>query len=180
MTANIHEPNSPRNGRVDDSKRDAEYVRDRFVWLDQVAADPTLPASAFKVAYVIATSLWRTKGTVTLVTPEISATDQIREAWVGTRDIADKIGMSRFTVMANVNLLEAKGHLEIDRGTQGRGHSNHYRLVRKGVHASLLDGAPAKRKTKTKGAPANLLDGEKVSHRTSRGAPTHPKSLCTL
>jgi biotin operon repressor len=69
-----------------------------------------------------------------------------REAWIGTREIADKIGMSRFTVMKMVSRLEGHGHLEVDPG-KGRGHSNHYRLVRKG-------------------APANLLDGEKVSPRT--------------
>jgi biotin operon repressor len=186
MHANIHESDSPRNGRVV-SKRD-EYIKDRFAWIDQVIADPYLPASASKVAYVIATSLWRSKGTVTLVTPEITASDHVREAWIGTREIADRIGMSRFTVMKEVRRLEQHGHLEIDPGKQGRGHSNHYRLVRKGApanllkgkqtkskgaHSSLLDGAPAKQKTKTKGAPANLLDGEKVSPRTSRGAPTH-------
>jgi DNA-binding MarR family transcriptional regulator len=167
----------------DQSKRD-QYTKDRLDWIDQVMADRDLPASASKVGYVIATSLWRTKGTVTLVTPEITASDQVREAWIGTRDIADKIGMSRFTVMKMVDRLEAQGHLEVDRGTQGRGHSNHYRLVRKGAqanllerkqtklkgaHASLLDGAQAK----PKGARANLSDREKVSPHTSRGAPTH-------
>jgi hypothetical protein len=50
----------------DQRKRD-EYTKDRFDWLDQVAADSDLPASAFKVAYAIATSLWRQKGTVTLM-----------------------------------------------------------------------------------------------------------------
>jgi biotin operon repressor len=122
------------------------------------------------------------------VTPEITASDHVREAWIGTREIADKIGMSRFTVMKMVCRLKERGHLEVDLGTPGRGHSNHYRLVgkgapanplerkntkSKGAHSILLDGAPAEQKTKTKGAPANLLDGEKVSPRTSRGAPTH-------
>jgi hypothetical protein len=150
-----------------------EYTKDRFDWIDQVIADPELPASASKVAYAIATSLWRNKGTVTLVTPEITASDNVREAWIGTRHIADKIAMSRFTVMKMVDRLEERGHLEVDRGKRGRGHANHYRLVRKGAHGSLLEGAKAKPRAKSKGAPANLSDGEKVSPHTSRGASTH-------
>jgi hypothetical protein len=186
MHENVHESDSQRNVRVD-SKRD-EYTKDRFAWFDQVAADAGLPASAFKVAYAIATGLWRSKGTVTLVSPQAGATDKVREAWIGTRDIADKIAMSRFTVMDMVDRLEARGHLQVTRGHRGRGHSNHYRLVGKGApanlskhkqtklkgaHSSLLGGAEAKPKAKPRGAPANLLDGEKVSPRTSRGAPTH-------
>jgi hypothetical protein len=173
--------------RADSTKRD-DYTRDRFRWLDQVAADRDLPASAFKVAYAIATSLWRGKGTVTLVSDSTNPTDDVREAWIGTREIADKIAMSRFTVMTMVDRLEDNGHLEVDPGKQGRGHANHYRLVRKGApanlldgaqaklkgaHTSLLEGAQAKHSRKPKGASANLLDGEKVSPRTSRGAPTH-------
>jgi hypothetical protein len=100
----------------DQRKRD-EYTKDRFDWLDQVAVDSELPASAFKVAYTIATSLWRQKGTVTLMTPETTATDQVREAWIGTREIADKIAMSRFTVMKMVDRLQERGHLEFDPGS---------------------------------------------------------------
>jgi hypothetical protein len=161
---------------ADQRKRD-EYTKDRFEWIDQVMADPELPASASKVAYVIAISLWRNKGTVTLVTPEIKASDNVREAWIGTRNIAVKIAMSRFTVMDMVDRLEQRGHLEVTRGQRGRGHSNHYRLVRKGARTSLLEGAKAepraKSRAKSRGAPANLSDGEKVSPHTSRGAPTH-------
>jgi biotin operon repressor len=157
---------------ADQRKRD-DYTKDRFDWLDQVAADRDLAASAFKVAYVIATSLWRNKGTVTLVSVSTGPTDDVREAWIGTREIADKIAMSRFTVMTQVRRLEELGHLEVDPGKQGRGHANHYRLVRKGAHTSLLEGAKAKRSRKPKGAPANLLDAEKVRQQTPRGAPAH-------
>lgn len=153
---------------ADQHKRD-EYTKDRFDWLDQVVADPNLPASASKVAYAIATNLWRRKGTKTLVTPETTASDRVREAWIGTRDIADKIAMSRFTVMTMVRRLKDCGHLEVDPGKQGRGHANHYRLVRKGAHTSLLEGAEAK----PKGARVNLFDAEQVSRQTSRGAPAH-------
>src|SRR4029077_7610099 len=128
MNTKIHESATPR-------KHD-EYTKDRFDWFDQVAADPELPASAFKVAYAIGTSLWRNKGTVTLVTPQASAADDVREAWIGTREIADKIAMSRFTVMVMVDRLEERGHLEVTRGKRGRGRSNHYRLVRKGAPAN--------------------------------------------
>jgi hypothetical protein len=139
---------------VADQRKSDEYAKDRFEWIDQVMADPKLPASASKVAYVIATNLWRNKGTVTLVTPEITASDKVREAWIGTRDIADKIAMSRFTVMDMVDRLEERGHLEVKRGRRGRGHANHYRLVRKGAHTSLLDGAQAKPKANGREAAA--------------------------
>jgi hypothetical protein len=165
-----------QRNKLHPDKRD-DYTADRFRWNDQVVADRELPPSAFKVAYVIATSLWRNKGTVTLVTPETTASDQIREAWIGTREIADKIGMSRFTVMTMVRRLVEQGHLEVDPGRRGRGHSNHYRLVKKGVHTSLLRDAKAKSKAKSKGTPANPSGGEKVSARTSRGAPTHQNPL---
>jgi hypothetical protein len=155
---------------ADQRKRD-DYTKDRLDWLDQVAADPELPASAFKVAFAIATSLWRNKGTVTLVSESTGPTDDVREAWIGTRDIADKIAMSRFTVMTMVGRLEERGHLEVDLGKPGRGHANHNRLVRKGAHTSLLEDVQEKRSQKPKGAPANLLDGEKVRQQTPRGAP---------
>jgi hypothetical protein len=169
----------------DQRKRD-DYTKDRFDWLDQVAADPELPASAFKVAFAIATSLWRQKGTVTLMTSETRGSDQVREAWIGSRELADKIAMSRFTVMNMVTRLQERGHLDVTPGTRGRGHSNHYRLVKKGApanllktvkgaHSSLLDGAQADRKSKPKGAPANLLEGEKVRPRT--WIPLYPLNL---
>jgi hypothetical protein len=167
------------------SRKSDDYTKDRFDWLDQVAADPKLPASAFKVSYAIATSLWRNKGTVTLVTPDTKESDNVREAWIGTRDLADMISMSRFTVMNMVDRLKERGHLEFDPGKQGRGHANHYRLVRKGepakarktkikgAHSSLLAATKAKTKGEPthllddgKGAPANLLDAVK-------GEPTH-------
>jgi hypothetical protein len=36
-----------------------EFKKQRFRWLDQVIADPKLPASAFKVAYRIGDNLDR-------------------------------------------------------------------------------------------------------------------------
>jgi hypothetical protein len=138
----------------DQRKRD-DYTKDRFDWFDQVVADPKLPASAFKVAYAIATSLWRTKGTVTLVTPELTPADQIREAWIGTRVLADKIAMSRFTVMKMVERLHERGHIEVDYGAPGRGQSNHYRLVKKGAPTHLSE--------TNKGAHSSLLDGEQAA-----------------
>src|SRR5271155_4920646 len=40
-------------------------------------------------------------------------------------------------------------------------------------HTSLLEGAKSEPRAKSRGAPANLSDDEKVSPHTSRGAPTH-------
>ncbi|WP_342711430.1 hypothetical protein AAFG13_06055 [Bradyrhizobium sp. B124] len=148
---------------ADQNKRDL-YTKERFEWIDQVVADPELPASATKVAYVIATSLWRNKGSITLVSPEVTALDNVREAWIGTREIAEKIAMSRFTVMTVVNQLQERGHLEVDRGKQGRGHSNHYRLVRKGAHSSLFDTGKVKLKKSQKVHRPTFLAAKRLVH----------------
>jgi hypothetical protein len=77
--------------------------------------------------------------------------------------------MSRFVVMAQVGCLKERGHLEVDPGQRGRGHANHYRLVRKGAPTHLLDGARAKPKAKRKGAPTHLLAVPKGAHSSLLG-----------
>jgi hypothetical protein len=66
-----------------------EFTRDLFAWLDQVAIDPDLPASAFKVAYVIGEHVNRQSG----------------EAWPSSRTIARACGLSQPTVIELVPKL---------------------------------------------------------------------------
>ena len=92
-----------------------EFTGDIFRWLDQVAFDPDLPPSAFKIAYVIAEHVNRQSG----------------EAWPSSRTIAKACALSQPTVIELVPKLVANGHLALEPGRAGRGHSHRYRLIPK-------------------------------------------------
>jgi hypothetical protein len=136
---------------AENSKRDP-YTSDRFRWLDQVAADPELPASAFKVAYAIATALKRNSGTTTLVS-DTSDNSDIRELWIGCQKPAGKIAMARTSVLE----MERNGHLAVDQGKRGSGHSHHYRLLEKCQPADILKCQPADICEKHKCQPTDIF-----------------------
>ena len=125
---------------MQDHQNGDTFTRDLFAWLDQVIRDPSLPAAAFKVAYAIAQHINRGTG----------------EAWPSTITIAKMIAMSKGSVVAMNRHLEKEGHLQIENGCQGRGHSHRYRLT-------------------IKGRPADQLDGGKVSPLTTKGQPAETK-----
>ena len=104
----MHDLHTPRHAQ-------ASHTRDLFVWLNQIKSDSETPAGAFKVAFEIGQYLNRQSG----------------EAWPSTERIAKGIAMSQATVIAMVRRLEARGHLAIESGSQGRGHSHHYRMILK-------------------------------------------------
>jgi hypothetical protein len=151
------------------AKRD-DYTRDRFSWLDQVAADPDLPASAFKLAYAIATKLKRNSGSKTLVSADTDRSE-VREAWIGCQDLADKIAMSRPTVVEMGRRLERRGHLEIQPGRRGSGHSHHYRLVEKCQCPDILKCQSADICETEKCQPTDISDRENVSRPTYKCQP---------
>jgi hypothetical protein len=88
-----------------------------FTWLNQVEADPDLPASTFKVAYRIGQSF--NKDTLW--------------GFPGLEYIASKTVQRKQTVLEAVKHLVAKGHIEVRKGSPGRGRSNHYRPLLKGT-----------------------------------------------
>jgi hypothetical protein len=106
----------------------AKFTRSVFEWLDQVALDRNLPASAFKVAYAIAQCLNEDSG----------------EAFPGSDTIARRIGMSQATVIAMVRQLKTNGHLGVEPGRPGRGHSNRYRKIVKPQPAEVLEAQSVK------------------------------------
>jgi hypothetical protein len=118
----------------------AQHTRRVFVWLDQVALDKNLPASAFKVAYVIAQHLNEESG----------------EAFPGSDRIASNIAMSQATVIAMVRQLQKNGHLGVDPGCAGRGHSNRYRMIVKPQLAEVLEAPKAEAVKPVKPQPAKL------------------------
>ena len=109
-----------------------------FRWLNQVNADPELPATALKVC--------------------VELTGCFREAkkgmaWPGLQSIADTIGKSKATVLTAIRILKQRGHLKVQYGRPGAGHSNHYWMLEKGQPANL---SARPKKVRKKGQPANL------------------------
>jgi hypothetical protein len=103
--------NNPDDDGAQERALKKKFDREKFEWLENLAADDALPASAFKVAWVISQHFnYRT-----------------RESFPGV----DTIAMSPGTVINMGRRLQARGHLEIEPGRQGRGHSHRYRLPRK-------------------------------------------------
>jgi hypothetical protein len=101
---------------MQDHKKGDEHTRRQFMWLDQVLADQSLPAAAFRVAYVIAKHVNRGTG----------------DAFLGTRRLSEKAGVSRVFAIKAMRLLETTGHLAVENGN-GRGNTNRYQMVEKGA-----------------------------------------------
>jgi hypothetical protein len=110
-----------------------------FRWLDQVNADAELPATALKVCVELAGCFREAKNG--------------GMAWPGLQTIADTIGKSKATVLNAIRMLEQRGHLKVQYGHPGAGHSNHYWMLEKGQPANL---SAQPKKVRKKGQPANL------------------------
>jgi hypothetical protein len=135
--------NTPRTRRAQGHPQSApqvsrtkEFNRRRFIWLDQVMADRELTASVFKVAYNLGQRFNEREGGA---------------AWPSVRTISETVGLSKSVVLDAVRLLQDRGHLEIQAGRQGRGHSNRYMMLLKGRQDDLSDAAAKGRIAKIKG-----------------------------
>jgi len=131
------------------------FTRDLFAWLNQVNGDATLPGSALKVALKISQHINRESG----------------DAWPSTENIGKGIAMSKATVLEMVARLKANGHLAIEPGCQGRGHSNRYRLILKAQPADLLDTGKVQ--------PADLSEHRKGQPTEIKGQPADLKGQPT-
>jgi hypothetical protein len=85
-----------------------------FGWLHQVNADTKLPASAAKVAIRLSPDFNEQRGGM---------------AWSAFKTMADDIGLSERAVIRDIRALEARGHLRVKWGKQGRGHSSQYWML---------------------------------------------------
>jgi hypothetical protein len=156
------------------------FTRDLFAWLHQVNADPDLPAAATKIALAISYHINRGNG----------------EAWPSTITLAERASVNKSTASRMVRLLETSGHLSVENGCQGRGHSHRYRTIIKGAQEQISEeekvrlrngkGAYAQRKgapAQRKGAPTqkNYLNNQLKNYLTepsdSPAAPAEPASL---
>jgi hypothetical protein len=141
---------------MQDHQNGDTFTRDLFAWLHQVNADPGLPAAATKIALAISYHINRGNG----------------EAWPSTITLAERASVNKSTASRMVRLLETSGHLSVENGCQGRGHSHRYRTIIKGAQEQISEeekvrlrngkGAYAQRK----GAPAQR-----------KGAPTQKNYL---
>ena len=100
-----------------------QFTAKIFRWLHQVNIDVELPLSAMKVA-------------VRLSGDFNEAQDGM--AWPSCITIAEAIGLSETAVIRSVRVLEARKHVRINWGKQGRGHSNQYWMIEKGQQADLF------------------------------------------
>jgi len=141
---------------MQDHQNGDTFTRDLFAWLHQVNADPDLSAAATKIALAISYHINRGNG----------------EAWPSTITLAERASVNKSTASRMVRLLETSGHLSVENGCQGRGHSHRYRTIIKGAQEQISEeekvrlrngkGAYAQRK----GAPAQR-----------KGAPTQKNYL---
>jgi hypothetical protein len=100
------------------------FTRQIFTWLAQIKNDHALPASAALVALQMIEHFNEGEGGM---------------AWAGEKTIAEAIGKSVGTVHAIIHKLGERGHLRVEWGKPGRGHSNHYWMLIKTQQAELLE-----------------------------------------
>jgi|SRR6266851_2771097 DNA-binding MarR family transcriptional regulator len=98
-----------------------EHTRTVFKWLNQVKHDRDLTGLA--VAFEISQHVNHNTG----------------EGYPSSTRIAKNLGLAHSTVLAAVDRLEARGHLSVERGRQGRGHSHRYRMIIKPRAADILE-----------------------------------------
>jgi hypothetical protein len=121
-------------------KRSKEFSGTRFAWLDQVLADSKLPSSSFKVAFYLSQQFNESRDGM---------------AWPGLKTMANAVGLSKGGTFKAVQCLHARGHLEVEWGSPGRGHSNRYWWIIKG-HSSDLSADIKGHFSSVKGQPADL------------------------
>ena len=88
------------------------FVREKFVWLDQVRADPELTPLAFMLAYVLANLVNEREGF----------------AWPSVARLAAKCRATENGVKKIIRRLVEGGHLSVELGI-GRGKTNRYRWL---------------------------------------------------
>jgi hypothetical protein len=125
-----------------------------FRWLAQVNADRELPPSAAKIAIALAAYF-----------------NHQREggmAWPGFETLARDAGLSKSVVVSVLRLMAERGHLKIEAGRPGRGHSSRYWMIEKGRQADLFE--PEKRSA----APSEK--GRLAAQKRSAGRPDSSKN----
>lgn len=90
----------------------SDFIRNKFLWLDQVAADGALPPTVARLAIVLCRYFSRENG----------------GAWPSIDRLAHDLDITERSVQRMVKLLVERGHLEVDIGG-GRNKTNQYRHI---------------------------------------------------
>src|SRR5262245_1149096 len=126
------------------TKQAKSFTKQVFDWLRQIKSDHELPPSAALCALQLTEHFNRRYGGA---------------AWASCEHVAGAIGMSKATVVNLLHLFEQRGHLKVEWGKPGRGHSNRYWMILKGPSADLFDEIKGTRKgpsVERKGTPADM------------------------
>jgi hypothetical protein len=132
------------NIRAKASEASKTFTRNIFAWLRQVKNDHGLPPSAALLALQLTEHFNRRLGGA---------------AWASCEHLATSIGMSKATVVGLLHMFEHRGHLNVEWGKQGRGHSNRYWMIVKGQSADLFQTRKGQIKGQSvarKGQPTDL------------------------
>jgi biotin operon repressor len=101
------------------------FTRQRLGWLESVAAEATLPVTAYRLATIVALRyLNRTRGF----------------AWPSLATLSTDLGVGKKAILRAVEALESHGLLSVVR-SRGRGHANEYRIetpAEKGIRADTF------------------------------------------
>ena len=87
------------------------FTKDRLSLLDEVAINPKITSSAFRLLFLISSHINRATG----------------DAWPGLEYLARKLGTNEKTIRRLIDELITAGYLEKRRG--GNGRPNRYRLI---------------------------------------------------
>ncbi|SFK79154.1 helix-turn-helix domain-containing protein [Methylocapsa palsarum] len=101
----------------------SDFIRNKFLWLDQVAADGDLPPTVARLAIVLCRYFNRESGS----------------AWPSIERLARDLGIADRSVQRMVKLLIEHGHLEVDSGG-GRNKTNRYcQIIKTATELSPFD-----------------------------------------
>jgi hypothetical protein len=125
----------------------SSFTREKFLWLNQVRADPELTPLAFMLAYVLSDLVNEREGC----------------AWPGIAHLAAECHVTEKGIKKIIRSLVQRGHLSVEVGV-GRGRTNRYRWIIKQEDARCVDGA------------SHAHDGRGVFPSSRRHAPHAPIS----
>jgi hypothetical protein len=114
-------PDTIRSQGEPDRRDSGRFHRDKFLWLEQVHADPELTPLAFRLAYVLANLV----------------NDREGFAWPSIAHLAAKCRATENGVKKVIRRLTERGHLFVEFET-GRGRTNRYRWIVKGDGARTV------------------------------------------
>jgi hypothetical protein len=141
---------APSGNANEAAKHGASFGRDKFVWLDQVHADPALTPIAFMIAYVLANLVNEREGF----------------AWPSIARLAAECRVTERGVQKIIRRLVECGHLCVERGG-GRGETNRYRWIIKSDN-----GAP--RRGKARDGDRRPCCNDETPHRLKGRTRVHP------